>query len=71
MTTRTVAPRPAMRRTRAVPSVVVKSAATDEIVEKLKGITLLEASELVKVRLQINEFFSSPTTSSWYNARMG
>ncbi|XRA96061.1 ribosomal protein L7/L12 [Pycnococcus provasolii] len=48
MTTRTVAPRPAMRRTRAVPSVVVKSAATDEIVEKLKDLTLLEASELVK-----------------------
>ena len=52
-------------------AVRMQSAVTDEIVEKLKGITLLEASELVKVRLQINEFFSSPTTSSWYNARMG
>ena len=28
----------------------MQSAVTDEIVEKLKGITLLEASELVKVR---------------------
>ena len=35
----------------------MQSAVTDEIVEKLKGITLLEASELVKVRLQNKKFF--------------
>lgn len=41
--------RPTSRR-----GVTVMSAATDEIIEKLKGITLLEAAELVK---QIEEVF--------------
>ena len=38
----------------------MQSAVTDEIVEKLKGITLLEASELVKVRLQKKKVFFIP-----------
>ena len=41
--------------------VVCMSAATDEIVEKLKGLTLLEASELVK---QIEETFGVDASAS-------
>eukprot|EP00212_Chloropicon_laureae_P000041 CAMPEP_0198457266 /NCGR_PEP_ID=MMETSP1453-20131121/28524_1 /TAXON_ID=1461543 ORGANISM="Unidentified sp., Strain RCC701" /NCGR_SAMPLE_ID=MMETSP1453 /ASSEMBLY_ACC=CAM_ASM_001118 /LENGTH=84 /DNA_ID=CAMNT_0044181957 /DNA_START=37 /DNA_END=288 /DNA_ORIENTATION=+ len=40
---------------------VCRSAATDEIVEKLKGITLLEAADLVK---QIEETFGVDASAS-------
>ena len=43
------------------PNFVCRSAATDEVVEKLKGLTLLEASELVK---QIEETFGVDASAS-------
>ena len=51
------APRAAVSRRH----VSVRSAATDEIVEKLKGITLLEAADLVK---QIEETFGVDASAS-------
>ena len=53
------APRAVSRRN--VGATVCRSAATDEIVEKLKGITLLEAADLVK---QIEETFGVDASAS-------
>jgi len=53
------APRPLARRN--LGATVCRSAATDEIVEKLKGITLLEAADLVK---QIEETFGVDASAS-------
>jgi large subunit ribosomal protein L7/L12 len=53
------APRPVARRD--LGATVCRSAVTDEIVEKLKGITLLEAADLVK---QIEETFGVDASAS-------
>ena len=53
------APRATVRRN--LGATVCRSAATDEIVEKLKGITLLEAADLVK---QIEETFGVDASAS-------